>query len=615
MSGIVGIINLDGAPVSRELLERMTSFMAYRGPDAQNIWVEGAVGFGHTLLVTTFESVNEHQPCSIDSQVWITADARVDGRADLIEQLQGKGCGVLENVTDGSLILHAYHVWGDNCVEHLIGDFAFAIWDRRQQRLFCARDQFGVKPFYYARVGNSLVFSNTLNCVRLHPDVSDKLNERAIGDFLLFDYNFHLDSTTFADIQRIPGGHTLTASQEGVVCQRYWTLPITEPIRYRRDEEYVEHFLELMRLAVGDRLRQERVGILMSGGLDSTTIAATALQLKSRHSIPLDLQAFTTVYDRLLPDEERYYSGIAAEALGLPIHYLVADDYQLFERWDRPELPRPEPIHSPLLALSVDQLKQVAAHSRVVLYGHGGDEVLATSRLMDVSKTMPLQHLIADVVNCILAHRIRPPIGIGIREAVEHWLGKQPKQPQQDSFPAWLNQSFTTRMNLQDRWLEVMEASPLTNHPSHPRAYNRLMAIGQIGLANSDPGVTAIPIERRLPFLDLRLINYLLAIPPLPWSITKYLARVAMRGTLPEIIRHRPKTPIGRAGDPIYLCLCRGDNPWSKFTATSTLWQYCEEKQVLQEVEEAQTGAWAAWRSLRPISLNYWLKYVANKPF
>jgi asparagine synthase (glutamine-hydrolysing) len=319
MSGIVGIINLDGKPVNRELLERLTKFIAYRGLDAQDMWIEGAVGFGHTLLQTTFESVYEHQPCSLDSKVWITADARIDGRADLKAQLQAQGCSNLEKVTDVELILHAYRIWGTDCVEHLIGDFAFAIWDEYQQRLFCVRDQFGVKPFYYAHVGNSLVFSNTLNCVRLHPGVSDKLNDQAIGDFLLFDTNYQPDSTTFTDIRRLPGGHTLIVSNASVRSQRYWTLPINEPIRYKKAADYVEHFQEIMGLAVGDRLRQERVAILMSGGLDSTSIAATALELKSRQSIPLDLQAFCVVYDRLIPDTERYYSGIAAEALGIPI--------------------------------------------------------------------------------------------------------------------------------------------------------------------------------------------------------------------------------------------------------------------------------------------------------
>ena len=178
MSGIVGIINLDGKPVSRELLQQMTDFMAYRGPDGRGIWSDDYIGLGHTLLCATQESLKERQPFSLDNEVWITADARIDGRKELIGKLRSEVTANLNDVTDVELILRAYDRWGEQCVEHLLGDFAFAIWDGRKRQLFCARDHFGVKPFYYAQVGNSLILSNTLNCVRLHPAVSDELNEQ-----------------------------------------------------------------------------------------------------------------------------------------------------------------------------------------------------------------------------------------------------------------------------------------------------------------------------------------------------------------------------------------------------------------------------------------------------
>lgn len=129
MSGIVGIVNLDGAPVDRTLLKRMTEFMAYRGPDGCDIWIDGHVGFGHMMLRTTTESLNERQPFSLEGQVWITADARVDSREDLIQKLPSEGSGDLRAATDVELILRAYQIWGEDCVERLLGDFAFAIWD------------------------------------------------------------------------------------------------------------------------------------------------------------------------------------------------------------------------------------------------------------------------------------------------------------------------------------------------------------------------------------------------------------------------------------------------------------------------------------------------------
>ena len=118
--------------------------------------------------------------------------------------------------TDVELILRAYHAWGENCVEHLLGDFAFGIWDSARQHLFCARDHMGVKPFYYAHIGQLVVFSNTLDCVRLHPAVSDKLNDLAIADFLILEVNQDPATTSFADIQRLAPAHRATWSNAGL---------------------------------------------------------------------------------------------------------------------------------------------------------------------------------------------------------------------------------------------------------------------------------------------------------------------------------------------------------------------------------------------------------------
>ncbi|MEK7834195.1 MAG: asparagine synthetase B, partial [Acidobacteriota bacterium] len=225
MSGIAGIYNLDGRPVDPQLLRQMTDSLIFRGPDAQDIWLDGHIGFGHTMLRTTTESYREHQPCSLDGQVWITADARIDGRVELIQKLQPKVRADLKSATDVELILHAYDVWGEACVEHLLGDFAFAIWDGRQKRLFCARDHFGIKPFFYAKVADHFIFSNTLNCVRLHTAVSDELNEQAVGDFLLFNGNQDLGMSAFADVQRLPPAHTLVCSEGKLGLRRYWSLP------------------------------------------------------------------------------------------------------------------------------------------------------------------------------------------------------------------------------------------------------------------------------------------------------------------------------------------------------------------------------------------------------
>ena len=182
------------------------------------------MGFGHTLFRTTWEAQYERQPFTLDQQVWIVADARVDARKDLVRELGCEPDVPLNQTPDVELILRAYLKWGEACLEHMIGDFSFAIWDGRSRNLLCARDHFGVKLFYYARKNSCLVFSNTITALRFHPEVSSRLNESAIADFLLFDSNWTLDTTFFTDIQKLPAAHQLTVADTGLKRRKYWEL-------------------------------------------------------------------------------------------------------------------------------------------------------------------------------------------------------------------------------------------------------------------------------------------------------------------------------------------------------------------------------------------------------
>src|SRR5262249_4316238 len=162
------IFNTDGASVDSELLERLTTSLTFRGPDARAVWCHGSVGFGHTLFRTTWEARYERQPFTQEQQVWIVADARVDAREDLVHALGLDDPLPLARTPDVELILRAYLKWGEACLDHMIGDFSFAIWDGRSRKLFCARDHFGVKLFYYAWIGTTFIFSNTIAALRLH---------------------------------------------------------------------------------------------------------------------------------------------------------------------------------------------------------------------------------------------------------------------------------------------------------------------------------------------------------------------------------------------------------------------------------------------------------------
>ncbi len=611
MSGIVGLINQAGQPVERELLGRLTAFLAFRGPDDQRVWVEGRAGLGHTMLRTTFESESEQQPCSLDGQVWITADARLDGRAELIKQLAARGCANLKNIPDVELILQAYQVWGDDCLQHLSGDFALAIWDGPRRRLLAARDHMGVKPFYYAEAGRSLVFSNTLNCIRQHPDISDRLNDLAIADFLLYDFNQDPATTTFADIQRLPAAHYLTWQPGGAVkVRRYWNLPQEEPIRYRRQRDYVDHFQELLWQAVADRLRTDKVGVFMSGGLDSTTLTAAAKDLLAARSTPYDLRAYTMAYDRLIPYEEGHYSSLVAAHLNIPHHYLMGDDYRPYDRADLPELSTPEPKNDSDAASFDDFLRLAAAHSKVIFTGEGGDPVLYPSSryVHDQVRNLRWGRLLVDLGHCALAYRRLPQIGL--RSAIQRWRDPESSV---EPFPVWLDQSFAARYRLRERW-DLMENRSMPSHPCRRELCKILTnPMWQNLFENTfDPGATGLPLEFRHPFFDFRLVSFALRLPPIPWCVDKVLLREAIKGVLPEEVRTRPKTIV--PGDPIKDLLHRPENDSRvSFTPHPRLLPYVNWAAIppAREVEDY----YKIRMNLRPISLNYWLRQAISSEY
>jgi asparagine synthase (glutamine-hydrolysing) len=607
MSGIVGLLSPDGGPVDGGLLRRLTASLAYRGPDGQSVWQEGPVGLGHTLLATTPEAARERQPCSFDGRTWVTADARVDGRGELIQALEAEGRGGLAGATDAELILHAYAAWGDGCVQRLLGDFAFAVWDGPRRQLFCARDHFGVKPFYYATPDGGLAFSNTLDCLLAHPGVSGRLNDLAVADFLVFGLNQDLGKTTFADVRRLPPAHTLTWADGELRLRRYWSLPADGCLRYRRAEEYVEHFRALLRQAVADRLRTRRVGVYMSGGLDSTALAATAREVLAGGGGDFDLRAYTVVWDRLIPDEERHYSGVAAAALGIPVHYLAADDYRPFEGWGRPELRTPEPTDEPLVAALFDQIDLVVPNSRVALTGQGADVALGPSPLYltGLLKRLRWGRWLAEVAHFAWRHRRPPPLGL--RTQLRAWLGRHRRTV---PYPAWLNRGFAARLGLRERW-ERLSREPQSPHPTRARSHAALQSVYWVRLFEGfDPGVTRRPVEFRHPFFDRRLLEFLLALPPMPWFVDKELLRVALRGVLPDAVRLRPKRPL--AGDPLRELARRGEVCWRDHLAlVEDMTYYIDVADVRRTADAPGWDARDSGALVAPLSLGYWFRHLA----
>src|SRR5579859_4220564 len=279
MSGFAGFVSPGGDAPDPRLLERMAARLAFRGPDATQIWSRAGAGFCFTLLRTGPAPQASEQPCTLDGRVWLLGDVRLDGREELRRELEQRDEPIAATATDEELILRAWRQWGEAGLAKLLGDFSFALWDETARRLWCVRDLIGARPFFYAQSADGFYFSNTLEVVRLGPGVSSELDPQFIGDFLLRDWCQDRERSVYRDIRRLPAGHTLVYSDEKLCVRSYTHFSIEDPLLLSRPREYVEQFQELLEMAVRDRLPRGPCGIFLSGGLDSTSVAAVACKI------------------------------------------------------------------------------------------------------------------------------------------------------------------------------------------------------------------------------------------------------------------------------------------------------------------------------------------------
>ena len=272
MSGIIGILNLDSKPVEPDEIGRMIDSLAHRGPDGSGVWIDGPVGMGHHMLWTTPESLHEKFPLiNAQGDLVLTSDARIDNREELISALELKNHPA-HKLTDSQLILWAYEKWGQDCAEKLIGDFAFAIWDKRSQMLFCARDPVGAKSFFYYKSTKSFVFASEIKAILCASGVPHQLNELRIAEHLI---QFFEDKTLsfYKDIFRLSAANSITVGPGEFRTRVYWSLDPKREIHMSSEEEYSQAFHEIFTEAVRCRLRSAYpIGSTLSGGLDSSSI-------------------------------------------------------------------------------------------------------------------------------------------------------------------------------------------------------------------------------------------------------------------------------------------------------------------------------------------------------
>ena len=609
MSGFAGFVSPGGDVPDPHLLERMAARLAFRGPDAPQIWSRAGAGFCFTLLRTGPAPQASEQPCSLDGRVWLLGDVRLDGREDLRRELEQRDEIIPATATDEELVLRAWRQWGEAGLSKLLGDYSFALWDETARRLWCVRDLIGARPFFYAQSGGGLYFSNTLEAVRLAPGISSELDPQFIGDFLLQEWCGDGARTVYRDIHRLPPGHVLVYSDAGLSVRCYTNFSIEEPLWLKRPEEYVERFQELLEKAVRDRLPRGPCGIFMSGGLDSTSVAAVARKIAKQDGVGGPLRAYTVDCRPLFNDEEGHLASLVTENLGINIEILSGASCLPYEGWQDSLLRTPEPYHDPFLSLTQREYRQVQGHARVVLSGYGGDDILtgqAWPYLTYLFRERSFGTIVKVFGRYILKHGRIPPLRGGFRTRLRRWMGHTNPLTE---FPPWLEPHFVERYSLCGRWRELQE-SPKTSHPLHPIAFAGLASgFWSSAFEGEDAGWTGTPVELRAPLLDQRLLRFLLRVPPVPWCMQKELLREAMRGMLPEEIRTRPKTPL--LGDPIQLLIeSKKWKPIPPPEPAAELRKFVDCERLSATLVDAAGST--LWVGLRPVSLGYWLKGVVN---
>ena len=323
------------------------------------------------------------------------------------------------------------------------------------------------------------------------------------------------------------------------------------------------------------------------------------------------MRAYTVVYDSLIPDQERYYASLAASHLDIPIEFLAADNYRPFERWSGVAQSLPEPDNDPTRAIRIDQCAQISAHSRVALYCEGPDNLLHYEWQPYVAALIrgrQAGRLLLDLSAYITAHK----------ENTVQWTVYEPVEAQKDSgldvdpltrFGS--TPEFAARTGLRERWERLDGSADIAPSRCGPKPAPRCSSPTGVTCSRATmQASTGFPIETRFPFMDLRIVRYLLAVPAIPWCANKHVERQAMRGILPEPVRRRPKTPL--AGDPVSEQLKRRPEFWRMQPPLAVDVVRFIDAAVLQPASGRAPAHLGNWLNFRPFALSTWFNITST---
>jgi asparagine synthase (glutamine-hydrolysing) len=558
MCGIAGIVGSELLGTEdRQRLPRMRDVIAHRGPDDAGEYHDEHAALGHRRL-SIVDLAAGHQPLSNENgSVWIVFNGEIYNHADVRPELESAG-HVYRTRSDTETIVHAYEQWGDGCVEHLRGMFAFAIWDAPRRRLLLARDRLGVKPLYWAQAGNRLLFGSEIKSILASGLIRAEADESRLPELLSTRYLSGAE-TLFKGIHRLLPGHTLVCEQGQIRIREYWDIPAgrcDERLASISDQEAVQQFRELLEQAVRIRLMADvPLGMFLSGGLDSSAIAALMAGMIDR-----PLQTFSVAFkDRAYSELD--YARQVSTAIKADAHEIVIDEQDFFGALPRLIWHEDEPIaHSSSVPLYfVSELAR--QHVKVVLTGECSDELLAgyakyPKALVNWRAAAaygvlphPLRSWIADTVVPRLPHAIaryarrsfvsmeRTPEAMFFDNFAAIGLARQ-----RDLLAArFAGSSAAEAYGPSRQYFDALNGdSTVLDRLLYADLKTYLVEL----LMKQDQMSMAASIESRVPFLDHKLVEFAASLPPrlkLRGFTTKWILREAVRPILPAAILSRPK--------------------------------------------------------------------------
>jgi asparagine synthase (glutamine-hydrolysing) len=553
MCGICGVLSLGPAePVDPEALRAMSGTLAHRGPDADGFLLRDQVGLGFRRLSIVDLQTGDQPMANEDESVWLVFNGEIYNHLDHRPTLEARGHRYRSRA-DSEVILHLYEEYGPECVHHLRGMFAFALWDAGRQRLLLARDRLGVKPLYYAQRGRTLVFGSEIKALLAHPLVAPKLNERALSLYLTFAAT-PAPGTLFEGVQKLPPGHRLIADAGQVRVERYWEPLPDEHERGRTPEEYVERVAERVRESIRLRMMSDvPYGAFLSGGVDSSLNVALMAELADR-----PVSTFSVAIEGDAASDELAQARAIADRYGTRHHEVVIGERDFAESWPRLAWHQDEPLADPV-CVPLDFLAREARASgtKVIQVGEGSDELFAGytgyAFFADFHRRVwrPFRRL-PPWLRTAVQHAAGPWLSLDKADVLEraanggelYWGGAIPFYASHAR--RLLDQDVVNgREQVAALYADVDRAVPGASQLERMIGIELRQRLPELLLMRVDKVTMASSIEARVPYLDHKLVELALAIPAevkYRDGVTKWvLKQVALRAGLSADLVYRRK--------------------------------------------------------------------------